>query len=278
MTTPKSFPYLHGFSANEQERLRKQARFAEHAIYRNIDFNKAKNILEVGCGVGAQSEILLRRFPDIHLTGIDLNDKQLQAANQYLSSLSYAKDRYDILQMDAMNMKFESNEFDGAFLCWVLEHIPDPSQVLSEVRRVLKPGSRVFITEVMNSTFFIDPYSPNVWKYWMAFNDFQYDQAGDPFIGAKLGNLLTSLGYSQIKTKIFTWHLDNRHPSRRKEMFDYWLELMLSGAEQLKNSKYIDEDTIQAAIQEMNDVKVNPDSVFLYSFMQAEATVLPISN
>lgn len=278
MTNPKNFPYLHGFSDNEQERLRKQARFAEHVIYRNIDFVKSQKILEVGCGVGAQSEILLRRFPDIHLTGIDLNDKQLQAARKYLDSVSYAKNRFDIKQMDAMNMKFESNQFDGAFLCWVLEHIPDPSQVLSEVRRVLKPGSRVFITEVMNSTFFIDPYSPNVWKYWMAFNDFQYDQAGDPFVGAKLGNLLTSLGYSQVKTKIFTWHLDNRHPTRRKEMFDYWLELMLSGADQLREAKYIDEDTIQAAIQEMNDVKINPDAVFLYSFMQAEATVLPFAN
>lgn len=278
MTNPKSFPYLHGFSANEQERLQKQARFFEHVIYRNVDFSKAQKVLEVGCGVGAQSEILLRRFPDIHLTGIDLNEKQLQAARKYLDSLVYVKDRFAIQQMDAMNMKFESNQFDGAFLCWVLEHIPDPSQVLSEVRRVLKPGSRVFITEVMNFSFFIDPYSPNVWKYWMAFNDFQYDQAGDPFVGAKLGNLLTSLGYSQIKTKIFTWHLDNRNPSRRKEMFDYWLELMLSGADQLRQAKYIDEETIQAAIQEMNDVKINPNAVFMYSFMQAEATVLPLAT
>lgn len=125
----------------------------------------------------------------------------------------------------------------------------------------------------MNSTFFIDPYSPNVWKYWMAFNDYQYDNAGDPFVGAKLGNLLTSLGYSQIKTNIVTWHLDNRNPTLRKEMFDYWLSLMLSASEQLKTSQYIDDETINLAIKEMNDVKTNPNAVFMYSFMQAEATV-----
>jgi ubiquinone/menaquinone biosynthesis C-methylase UbiE len=278
MNDSTSFPYLHGFSHEEQQRLRQQGRFAEYAVYRNVDFTNAQHILEVGCGVGAQSEILLRRFPDIKLTGIDFNKQQLDVANKYLSSLDYTKNRFNIMEMDAMNMKFEANQFDGAFLCWVLEHVPDPLRVLSEVRRVLKSGSRVFITEVMNSTFFIDPYSPNVWKYWMAFNDYQYDNAGDPFVGAKLGNLLTSLGYSQIKTKIFTWHLDNRQPSKRKEMFDYWLALMLSASEQLKKSKYIDEETIQAAIKEMNEVKTNPNAVFLYSFMQAEATVLPMGS
>ena len=271
-------PYLHGFSNEEQERLRQQGRFAEHAIYRNVDFTSAENVLEVGCGVGAQSEILLRRFPDLKLTGIDFNEQQLEAAKKYLGTLPYAKDRYETMKMDAMQMDFEANQFDGAFLCWVLEHVPAPSRVLSEVRRVLKPGSRVFITEVMNSTFFLDPYSPNVWKYWMAFNDYQYDNAGDPFVGAKLGNLLTSLGYSQIKTKMFTWHLDNRQPSKRKEMFDYWLSLMMSASDQLKASGYVDEKTIEAATKEMNDVKTNPNAVFLYSFMQAEATVLPLGN
>lgn len=276
--TTHNFPYLHGFSNEEQERLRKQARFAEHRIYRNIDFSKHQHVLEVGCGVGAQSEILLRRFPNLQLTGIDYSDRQIHTAQKSLASLPYAKDRYEIKKMDAMNMTFESNQYDGAFLCWVLEHVPNPQRVLSEVRRVLKPGGRVYITEVMNSSFFIDPYSPNVWKYWMAFNDFQYDNSGDPFVGAKVGNFLTSLGYSQIKTNIVSWHLDNRRPSERKEMFDYWLSLMLSASEQLKKSNYVDEATIQAAINEMNEVKTNPNAVFMYSFMQAEALVMPVGN
>lgn len=275
MKNTENFPYLHGFSATEQDRLRRQARFAENVVYRNIDFTKSDHVLEVGCGVGAQTEILLRRFPNIQLTGIDLNDKQLQAADEFLSSIPYAQDRYELKKMDAMKMTFPSSSYDGAFLCWILEHVPNPAKVLSEVRRVLKPGSRVFLTEVMNSTFFIDPYSPNVWKYWMAFNDYQYENAGDPFIGAKLGNLLTSVGFSQVKTKIFTWHLDNRYPAQRKEMFEYWLEIMLSAADQLKSNNYVDEETIKAATQEMEDAKSNPNSVFLYSFMQAEATALP---
>ena len=54
------FPYLHGFSKDEQERLRKQARFGEYTVYQNVNLSNVKDLLEVGCGVGAQSEFILR--------------------------------------------------------------------------------------------------------------------------------------------------------------------------------------------------------------------------
>ena len=206
MSQNDHFPYLHGFSEKEQNRLRYQAKFNEHRIYRDINFSRVKNLLEVGCGVGAQSEILLRRFPNIKLTGIDLNDKQTASARTYLNNMPQFKDRYSILDMNAENIDFDSNSFDGAFLCWILEHVPHPNKVLSEIRRVLSPGSTIVITEVLNSSFFLEPYSPNVWKYWMAFNDYQLENAGDPFVGAKLGNLLQAGGFQNIHTKVKTMH------------------------------------------------------------------------
>jgi ubiquinone/menaquinone biosynthesis C-methylase UbiE len=273
MTNKTEFPYLHGFSQKEQDRLRQQAAFAEYTVYQDVNFSQVKNLLEVGCGVGAQSEILLRRFPNLNLTGIDLNDKQIESAKSHLNTLAYAKDRFDIKKMNAESMDFESNSYDGAFLCWVLEHVPNPSNVLSEIRRVLKPGSTVYISEVLNSSFFLDPYSPNVWKYWMAFNDYQYANAGDPFIGAKLGNLLMSLGFRDIETKVKTWHLDNRQPEKRKETIDFWTDLMLSGADQLINEKVITKELAQDTYKELKAVASNPNAVFFYSFVQAQARV-----
>lgn len=270
-TTTENFPYLHGFSPVEQDRLRRQARFAEHTIYQNVNFSATKKVLEVGCGVGAQSEILLRRFPDLQLTGIDLSDKQLAAARASLGRLEFAKGRYQLQQMSAEDLKFESESFDGAFLCFVLEHVPDPRRVLSEVRRVLTPGGIVYITEVLNSSFFLDPYSPNVWKYWMAFNDYQYDQKGDPFMGAKLGNLLMQNGYRNIETEVKTWFLDNRHPQKRKEMIEFWSELLMSASDQLLAAQYVDQATVDGMKAEMKVVANDPNAVFFFSFIQAKA-------
>ncbi len=269
----KKLPYLHGYNSEEQDRLKRQAAFAEHTVYRNIDLSDVSQLLEVGCGVGAQSSIILRRFPNLELTGIDLNSKQLEEAQAYLATMPYAKGRYKIQEMNAENMKFAANAFDGAFLCWILEHVKDPARILNEVRRVVRPGGVVYITEVMNSSFFLDPYSPNLWKYWMAFNDYQFDGAGDPFIGAKLGNLLISVGFQRVQTEVITWHLDNRHPEKRRQIIAYWSELLQSATGQLVDSGYITKDIADAAFKELEQVERDPNAVFMYSFMQAKATV-----
>jgi ubiquinone/menaquinone biosynthesis C-methylase UbiE len=267
------FPYLHGFSQTEQQRLRTQAAFAEYSVFQDINFSGAKKLLEVGCGVGAQTEILLRRFPNLHVTGVDLNERQLEAAREFVGALPGSAGRFEFHKMSADNLSFEAQTFDAAYLCWILEHVPNPAQVLSEVRRVLRPGSEIVVTEVMNSSFFLDPYSPNVWKYWMAFNDFQHTHAGDPFIGAKLGNLLTQVGYHQVRTEVKTWHFDNRRPAHRKQAIYFWTDLLLSAADKLVAESYVTKETVDRAREELGRVANDPNAVFLYSFMQAKAQV-----
>jgi SAM-dependent methyltransferase len=271
--TATEFPYLHGFSATEQARLMKQARLAESTVFRNVDYADARRLLEVGSGVGAQTEILLRRFPDLHVTCVDLNGQQVEAARRNLGSMPWFEGRYALQQADATDLPFEPRSFDAAFLCWVLEHVPTPARVLSEVRRVLVPGAPVYATEVMNASFLLDPYSPNVWRYWMAFNDFQIESGGDPFVGAKLGNLLLAGGFRDVTTEIKTFHFDNREPARRKTMIGFWEELLLSAADQLVAAGKVTADVVDGVRREMRQVQSDPNAVFFYSFVQARATV-----
>ncbi|MDI9237372.1 methyltransferase domain-containing protein [Lysobacter sp. LF1] len=267
------FPYLHGFSSTEQARLVKQAKLAEPTVFHDIDYTGARNLLEVGSGVGAQTEILLRRFPDLRVTCVDLNQAQLSAARTNLDAMPWLDGRYALHRADATNLPFEPRSFDAAFLCWVLEHVPAPARVLNEVRRVLSPGSPVYITEVMNSSFLLDPYSPNVWRYWMAFNDFQYESGGDPFIGAKLGNLLLAGGFRDVTTEVKTFYFDNREPARRKTMIAFWEELLLSAADQLLSAQRVTPDVVDGMRREMQQVQNDPNAVFFYAFVQARATV-----
>lgn len=267
------FPYLHGFSPTEQARLVRQARVAESTIFHDIDLSGARRLLEVGSGVGAQTEILLRRFPDLHVTCVELSQTQIAAARENLGRMPWLEGRYVLQRADATDLPFEPRTFDAAFLCWVLEHVPSPARVLNEVRRVLSPGSSVYVNEVMNSSFLLDPYSPDVWRYWMAFNDFQLESGGDPFVGAKLGNLLLAGGYRDVSTQIKTFHFDNREPARRKTMIAFWEELMLSAADQLVAAGKVTPEVVDGVRREMRQVQNDPDAVFFYAFVQAHATV-----
>ncbi|MCB9654202.1 MAG: methyltransferase domain-containing protein [Deltaproteobacteria bacterium] len=265
--------YLHGFTQEEQGRLYRQARFMEHRIHEGLPFHRARRMLEVGCGVGAQTEILLRRYPELHVTGIDAAEPNLEQARRYLEGLPWARGRFDLFLKNATRLDLEVEHYDSAFLCWILEHVAEPALILSEVRRLLRPGSWVVCTEVQNATFFLDPYAPSTLAYWTSFNDHQLTLGGDPFVGAKLGNLLQRIGYRDVTTEVRTIHLDNRAPVERAEFIAFWADLLLSGADGLRAAGKVTEETIDAMQHELEEVRHNPDAVFFYSFVQARARV-----
>lgn len=265
--------YLHGYSAEEQNRLTEQAEFLEFNVFQDINFSDNEHILEVGCGVGAQSKILLRRFPQLKITGVDLNEAQLERLMQRIDNGELPVDRMSALHANAEKLPIENETFDGAFFCWILEHVPHPEKILAETKRVLKKGSKVVITEVMNASFFLDPYSPNVLKYWAAFNDYQYENAGDPFVGVKLGNYLLSQNYKQIQTKVKPLYFDNREPIKRERAIRYFTKLLLSAAPQLMEAGCVDHETVEAMKIELDSIAQNPSAVFFYTFIQATAEV-----
>ncbi|MEO0650394.1 MAG: methyltransferase domain-containing protein [Planctomycetota bacterium] len=262
---------MHGFTPREQERLYHQARFMEQRVHEGLPFHRARRLLEVGCGVGAQTEILLRRFPDLHVTGIDASRTNLDRAASHLEALPWTAGRFAHSLQDAGDLDFEAGAFDAAFLCWVLEHVSSPSRVLAEARRVLRPGSTVAVTEVQNMSFFVDPYSPNTMSYWLAFNDRQLELGGDPFVGAKLGNLLLAVGFRDIETRVCTIHLDNRQPGERAEFLRFWIDLLLSGAPSLLEAGSVSQAVVDGMERELHEVARDPNAVFYYSFLQATA-------
>lgn len=265
--------YLHGYTTHEQDRLYHQASFLADAVHDRLPFRRCRSVLEVGCGVGAQTEILLRHFPQLHVTGVDRSADNLRRACAHLERAAVGKGRFTAQEAPAETLPFPVDSFDGAFLCWILEHVADPARTLAEVRRVLRAGSPVVVTEVMNATFFLDPYSPDTLRYWRAFNDTQLAMGGDPFVGAKLGNLLLKNGFADIHTEVKTFHLDNRAPGERAEFLSFWTDLLLSGAPALARAGRVPHEVVVGMQQELQRVAHDPDAVFWYSFVQARARV-----
>jgi ubiquinone/menaquinone biosynthesis C-methylase UbiE len=262
--------YLHGYSSEEQERLFKQARFLEQTVYEHVDFSQQNKLLEVGCGTGAQTEILLRRFPHLHIQGLDASEAQVERATKHLSHEIKAG-RVAFQKGDALHLPYAENSFDGAFLCWILEHVQNPVGILKEALRVLQANGVIYCSEVLNSTFFVHPYSPATLQYWFTFNDHQWSLKGDPFVGAKLANYLIAAGFQDVKTEIRVHHYDNRAPKQRADFIEYWTNLMLSGAPTLLQAGKVTQELVDEVRKELNQLKYDQDAVFFYSWIQARA-------
>lgn len=262
--------YIHGFTKGEQDRLFQQARVHEDVIFSPIDFSGCKSILEIGSGVGAQTQILLERYPEAKIQCVDASPEQVARAKEALKT--YVKSgRVSITQADALHLPFKDNSFDGAFICWLLEHVQNPVGILAEAKRALKPGGVIFCNEVFNATFYVHPYSPATLKFWLEFNDYQWSLKGDPFVGGKLANYLMAAGYQNVTTKVLTHQYDNRMPKKRAAFIDYWTELLLSAAPSLIKAGRVTEKIVKEMTDESEALKNAPDSVIFYSWIQARA-------
>ena len=131
--------YVHGFDPEEQLRLKEQAEFLAPMVYKEVDFSGCRQLLEVGSGVGAQSRILLERFHDLQITCVDASAVQLAQARINLASFG---DRVRFVEQDGCVLQLVER-FDAAFVCWTLEHVPSPIQLLVKLKEHLQPGARV---------------------------------------------------------------------------------------------------------------------------------------
>jgi SAM-dependent methyltransferase len=91
-------------------------------------------VLEVGCGAGRFLCALESLRPDLERVGADLSARALAA-------LAARSPETRTRQVDARSstLPAEDGEFDAVLALDVLEHVPDPDAMLSEIRRVLKP-------------------------------------------------------------------------------------------------------------------------------------------
>lgn len=255
--------YIHGYSAGEQARLYAQAALLEPMVFDGVGF-PAGRVLELGCGVGAQSKTLLRRFPEVKLVSVDLSEHQLARAREHLD-LEAKAGRVELEKADARRLPHPGESFDGAFLCWVLEHMPRPLEVLEELRRVLRPGAALHGIEVMNRNLYLFPECFATMRYWDALNAEQRRSGGDPDVGAKMGNLLREAGFGEVRAEPYPMLHDQRDRADLIRYLDYWERLLLSAAPRLLAAKTADEALIGKMKAEFHKLREDNRAVFHYA-------------
>ncbi len=131
------------------------ARFTEtHARWRAlalVNLQNGESVLEVAVGTGLTFQELLRRNPDGNTTGIDLTPAMLAHARARAARLGARN--YELLVGDAYALDFPDQRFDLVLNSYMFDLLPagDFATVLSEFKRVLKPGGRLVLVNMTRS-------------------------------------------------------------------------------------------------------------------------------
>ena len=113
-----------------------------YALWRSLEYQQLLGlpfddpVLDMGCGDGIFSSIL---FTNRIAIGMDLDYREVTLAREYATHES-------MVAADARTLPFASQSFSTVFSNCVIEHIPDPERVISEVTRVLAPGGLFIFT------------------------------------------------------------------------------------------------------------------------------------
>ena len=102
-----------------------------------------QHVLEVGCGRGVGSEVLLDRLGAQHVTAFDLDDSMVELARQRLHGRPVELSVGDVCAIEQ-----PSRSVDTVVDFGIIHHVPDWPQAISEVARVLRPGGLMLFEEV----------------------------------------------------------------------------------------------------------------------------------
>ena len=262
--------YVHGYSAREATRLRDQADTLSALLHHDTHYPAGAVVLEAGCGVGAQTVTLAKNSPDARIIAVDRSRESLAVARRRVAE--EALENVEFMEGDLFSLDIEPGSIDHVFLCFVLEHVPEPSALLRGLFCSIKPGGTLCAIEGDHGSTFFHPDSVPARRAIECLIQLQALTGGDACIGRRLYPLLTSVGLQQVHISPRFVYADASRPSL---VSGFTLDTFTAMVEGVREPAIMAQlMTPEAFTQGVTDLRrcAEPDGVFCYTFFKALGT------
>ena len=261
--------YVHGYSERERQRLQDQSQTLAELLHHDTTYPAGSQVLEAGCGVGAQTVILAKNGPHAHFTSIDASPTSIETARAAVARAGFKNVTFQVA--DIFRLPFPEASFDHVFVCFVLEHVPQPTEALRRLRAVLKPGGTLTAIEGDHGSTFFHPHSAAAWRTIQCLIDVQAAMGGNALIGRELYPLLLGAGFRDVAVSPRFVYVDSSRPAWVEGFTHNTYIAMVEGArEQALAAGLIDRAAWDQGIADLT-ASAGPSGTFCYTFFKGVA-------
>lgn len=122
-------------------------RLATDAFLDQLQIDSTHHVLDVGCGLGGGSRRAAQKY-GCRMTGVDLTREYVETGRTLCEWVGLA-DQIRLDVEDASALPYSAAEFDRAYIMHVGMNIADKQSLASELYRVLRPGGKLGIYDIM---------------------------------------------------------------------------------------------------------------------------------
>jgi SAM-dependent methyltransferase len=262
-----SRPYVHGYDPLESTRLQDQAATLADLLHADTRYPDGSTVLEAGCGVGAQTLTLARESPGARITAVDIQAASLAQAEAAVRAAGLANVWFR--EADLLDLPFPPASFDHVFVCFVLEHLPRPVEVLRSLARCLKPGGTLTAIEGDHGSAYFHPDSAAARRAILAQVELQRRAGGDALIGRRLHPLMREAGLVEVGVSPRMVYVDGSRPHLADGFTRRTFTAMIEGVREPAVAAGL---TTRGAFDDgIRDLRrtAEPDGVFCYTFFKA---------
>ncbi len=257
---------MHGYDSRESERLHDQAGALVDLLHSDTSYPPGSEVLEAGCGVGAQTVILAPRSPQARFTSVDVSRESLAEAERRARRAGVSN--VEFRHADIFALPFPPKSFDHVFVCFVLEHLSRPVEALVALRRLLRPGGTVTVIEGDHGSAYFHPQSAAAHAAIHCLVQLQRDEGGNALIGRQVYPLLVEAGFEAVRASPRIVYVDGSRPALAEGFTLKTFTAMVEGVrERAVGAGLIEPATFEEGVAALRRT-AEADGVFCYTFFK----------